>query len=64
MRSLEDHYSNRLEQTEEHRITIRKLHAPRLARLTLEITSLGDVVQHGKLFIIKLTVILFYFTFY
>lgn len=47
MRSLENQLSGKLEQTEEQRITIRKQHAPRFARLALESTSLCDVVRYG-----------------
>ncbi|XP_044741549.1 dual serine/threonine and tyrosine protein kinase-like [Chrysoperla carnea] len=47
MRSLENHYSGKLEQTEEHRVAIRKYHAPRFARLALESTSMCDMVRWG-----------------
>nr|CAD7462757.1 unnamed protein product [Timema tahoe] len=47
--SLESHYTGHLVRTEEQRVAIRKLHAPRLARLSLESTSLSDMVQYGKL---------------
>lgn len=45
MRSLENHLSGRLEQTEEQRIAIRKYHAPRFAKLALESTSMCDMVR-------------------
>lgn len=47
MRSLENQLSGQLEQTEEQRVTIRKRHAPRFARLALESTSLCDVIRWG-----------------
>lgn len=45
LRSLENHYSGKLERTEEQRISIRKYHAPRLAKLALESTSMSDMVN-------------------
>lgn len=47
LRSLANHYTGHLEKTEEQRIAIRGHHAPRLARLALETTSLADMVQYG-----------------
>ncbi|XP_008203256.1 dual serine/threonine and tyrosine protein kinase isoform X1 [Nasonia vitripennis] len=47
LRSLENHYSGKLERTEEQRIAIRKYHAPRLAKLALESTSMSDMVRFG-----------------
>ncbi|XP_076640361.1 receptor interacting protein kinase 5 isoform X1 [Colletes latitarsis] len=47
LRSLENYYSGKLERTEEQRIAIRKCHAPRLAKLALESTSMTDVVRYG-----------------
>ncbi|KAG5892847.1 hypothetical protein JTB14_022170 [Gonioctena quinquepunctata] len=47
IRSLEHQLSGQLEQTEEQRIAIRKRHAPRFARLTLESTSLCDRIRYG-----------------
>ncbi|KAJ8926827.1 hypothetical protein NQ314_020677 [Rhamnusium bicolor] len=47
MRSLENQLTGQLEQTEEQRITIRKRHAPRFARLALESTSLCDLIRYG-----------------
>lgn len=47
MRTLESHLSGKLEQTEEQRITIRKHHTPRFAKLALESTSMCDTVRWG-----------------
>lgn len=48
-KSLESHYCGKLERTEEQRIAIRKLHAPRLARLALESTSTSDVIRFDSI---------------
>lgn len=48
LRSIENYYSGKLERTEEQRIALRKYHAPRLAKLALESTSMIDVVRYGK----------------
>ncbi|NWI45306.1 DUSTY kinase, partial [Picathartes gymnocephalus] len=45
---LEDGHSGRLERTEDLWLKVRKDHAPRLARLSLESRSLQDVLLHGK----------------
>ncbi|NWT75192.1 DUSTY kinase, partial [Prunella himalayana] len=45
---LEDGHSGRLERTEDLWLRVRKDHAPRLARLSLESRSLQDVLLHGK----------------
>ncbi|NXY85563.1 DUSTY kinase, partial [Alcedo cyanopectus] len=45
---LEDGHSGRLEKTEDLWLKVRKDHAPRLARLSLESRSLQDVLLHGK----------------
>ncbi|XP_033219162.1 dual serine/threonine and tyrosine protein kinase-like isoform X2 [Belonocnema kinseyi] len=47
LKSLENHYSGKLERTEEQRVAIRKYHAPRLAKLALESTSMCDMVRYG-----------------
>ncbi|PKU34224.1 hypothetical protein llap_15471 [Limosa lapponica baueri] len=47
-RTLEDGHSGRLEKTEDLWLKVRKDHAPRLARLSLESRSLQDVLLHGK----------------
>ncbi|XP_059723484.1 dual serine/threonine and tyrosine protein kinase isoform X2 [Haemorhous mexicanus] len=48
LRQLEDGHSGRLERTEDLWLRVRKEHAPRLARLSLESRSLQDVLLHGK----------------
>ncbi|XP_077298598.1 dual serine/threonine and tyrosine protein kinase-like isoform X2 [Arctopsyche grandis] len=45
--SLDQHHNSRLVETEELKFNVRKLHAPRFARLCLESTSLGDYVRFG-----------------
>ncbi|XP_034943579.1 dual serine/threonine and tyrosine protein kinase-like isoform X2 [Chelonus insularis] len=47
LRSLENHYSGKLERTEEQKVAIRKIHAPKLAKLSLESTSMSDKVRFG-----------------
>ena len=47
LRSLECHHTGKLERTEEQRVAIRKIHAPRLAKLALESTSMSDIVRFG-----------------
>eukprot|EP00794_Sanderia_malayensis_P006801 gene6801-7568_t len=47
LRILELRHSGRLERTEEHRIKLRKVFAPRVARCVLDSTSLRDLVLHG-----------------
>lgn len=47
LRSLENHHSGKLERTEEQKVAIRKIHAPRLAKLALESTSMSDIVRFG-----------------
>ncbi|XP_063219723.1 dual serine/threonine and tyrosine protein kinase-like [Bacillus rossius redtenbacheri] len=47
IKTLENHYSGHLERTEKQRVTIRKVYAPRMARLALESTSMCDMVQYG-----------------
>ncbi|RLV88740.1 hypothetical protein DV515_00015338 [Chloebia gouldiae] len=48
LRQLEDGHWGRLERTEDLWLRVRKEHAPRLARLSLESRSLQDVLLHGK----------------
>lgn len=45
---LEAGHSGRLEKTEDLWLKVRKDHAPRLARLSLESRSLQDVLLHGE----------------
>ena len=47
MRLIENQLSGQLEQTEEQRIGIRKRLAPCFAKLTLESTSLCDLIHWG-----------------
>lgn len=47
LRQLEAYHSGRLEKTEEQRLKVRKVHAPKIARYALESTSLRDVVLFG-----------------
>nr|XP_006816396.1 PREDICTED: dual serine/threonine and tyrosine protein kinase-like [Saccoglossus kowalevskii] len=47
MNNLEAKHSGRLEKTEEQRMRVRKIHAPKLARLSLESTSMQDIILHG-----------------
>lgn len=47
LRHLEAMHSGRLERTEEQRLKVRKLHAPRLAKFALESTSLRDTILYG-----------------
>ncbi|XP_028652458.1 dual serine/threonine and tyrosine protein kinase [Erpetoichthys calabaricus] len=48
LRQLEEGHTGRLEKTEDLWLKVRKDHAPRLARLSLESRSLRDVLLHGK----------------
>ncbi|XP_078098178.1 dual serine/threonine and tyrosine protein kinase isoform X1 [Mustelus asterias] len=48
LRQLETGLSGRLERTEDLWLKVRKDHAPRLARLSLESRSLRDLLLHGK----------------
>ncbi|KAL4658541.1 dual serine/threonine and tyrosine protein kinase [Arapaima gigas] len=48
LRQLEEGHTGRLERTEDLWLRVRKEHAPRLARLSLESRSLRDVLLHGK----------------
>lgn len=45
---LEEGHTGRLERTEDLWLRVRKDHAPRLARLSLESRSLRDVLLHGE----------------
>ncbi|XP_075052202.1 dual serine/threonine and tyrosine protein kinase [Mixophyes fleayi] len=48
LKQLEVGHSGRLEKTEDLWLKVRKDHAPRLAKLSLESRSLQDVLLHGK----------------
>ncbi|XP_069798099.1 dual serine/threonine and tyrosine protein kinase [Narcine bancroftii] len=48
LRQLETGLSGKLERTEDLWLKVRKDHAPRLARLSLESRSLRDLLLHGK----------------
>jgi len=48
LRNLEAHHNERLEKTEEQGFRLRKVHAPRLARLALETSSIIDCLLYCK----------------
>ena len=48
LKQLEARHSGRLERTEEQRFRVRKVHAPRVARLALESTSFKDMLVYGN----------------
>ena len=48
LKQLETRHSGRLEKTEEQRLKMRKIHAPKVARLALESTSMKDFILYGK----------------
>lgn len=47
IKQLEAVHNVRLEKTEEHRLKVRKVYAPKIARYALESTSLKDLILHG-----------------
>ncbi|KAH9487895.1 hypothetical protein Btru_067350 [Bulinus truncatus] len=47
LKQLEQRHNGRLDKIEEHRLKLRKVHAPRLAKLALESTSLKDLILHS-----------------
>lgn len=47
IKQLESVHSVRLEKTEEHRLKVRKVYAPKIARYALESVSLRDLILHG-----------------
>ncbi|XP_064632295.1 dual serine/threonine and tyrosine protein kinase-like isoform X2 [Lineus longissimus] len=47
LRGLDVRHSGRLEKTEEQRLRVRKIHAPRVARMALESISLRDMIMYG-----------------
>ena len=50
LRQLQTHHNGRLEKTEEHQLKLRKIYAPKVARLALESTSFKDYILHGIYF--------------
>ena len=48
MKQLEVKLTDRLEQTEVHQTRIKKIDAPKLARMSLESTSLRDMILYGR----------------
>lgn len=50
LRNLELYHSERLERTHEQGYRLRKIHAPRLARLALETSSITDCLLYGTKF--------------
>ena len=48
LRQLESKHSGRLDKIEEDRLKLRKVYAPRVAKVALESTSLKDWILHGK----------------
>lgn len=48
LKQLETRHTGRLDKIEEHRLKLRKVHAPQLAKLALESTSLKDVILYGE----------------
>lgn len=51
LKQLEQKHSGRLDRIEEGRLKLRKVHAPRVAKVALESTSLMDVILNGKFYI-------------
>lgn len=47
LKQLEARHNGRLDRIEEQRLKLRKVHAPRLAKLALESTSLRDTILYG-----------------
>lgn len=47
MKVIALYHSGRLEKTEAQSLKVRKMHAPKVARLVLESTSLRDLILHG-----------------
>ena len=48
LRNLESHHNERLEKTGEQGFRLRKVYAPRLARLALETSSIIDCLLYGR----------------
>lgn len=51
LKQLEQKHSGRLDRIEEGRLKLRKVHAPRVAKVALESTSLMDVILNGMFYI-------------
>jgi hypothetical protein len=47
LKQLEMKHCGRLDKIEEERLKLRKVHAPRVAKVALESTSLKDLILHG-----------------
>lgn len=47
LRQLEQKHSGRLDKIEEERLKLRKIHAPKVAKVALESTSIKDTILHG-----------------
>ena len=48
LRQLEMRHTGRLDKIEEERLKLRKVHAPRVAKLALESTSMKDLILNGN----------------
>ncbi|CAC5365314.1 DSTYK [Mytilus coruscus] len=47
LRQLEQKHTGRLDKIEEERLKLRKIHAPKVAKVALESTSIKDTILHG-----------------
>ncbi len=47
VKRLDEQHTNRQERTEEQQLRVRKIFTPKIARLTLESTSLKDYIIYG-----------------
>lgn len=56
LRQLEQKHSGRLDKIEEERLKLRKIHAPKVAKVALESTSIKDTILHGEI----ITVLFFF----
>ena len=48
LKQLEMKHCGRLDKIEEERLKLRKVHAPRVAKVALESTSLKDLIAYGE----------------
>ena len=48
IKQLDLHHTGRLEKAEERRQKLRKVHAPRIAKLAMESSSLRDLIMYGE----------------